>query len=483
MAQSLVGGPQVQALRSQIEAKMIQLQGFYDDLVNTQGGIYVPTPPAMLRGEQGIEPSGTQRYRQEAGIAEKMLVPALKQLATEVMDLYGQLEYTGYGRNTGVGIPGSVEDLLGQLELQRQSRISEEEEVAAQEPEQVGGGGLHIGGVPASALVSESRAEGLAAEASGLDPDRWGFPDAEVDRSGFQKVRSGGGLDIYIDTNDMTVYAEKAVDDLGALMDLPSDHPVFGHLTLGRFLFKARDRSFERMKREVVGGKDEISDTGRRIVGDDEGTGTGTSTGITSTTGGIGPRDVSRYDWETIQAMTGDPTGQYELMRAREMGEDIYKPRQWRNRMFGYQPVWDKFLLSGREEFPSFVQETWDQPEAFSLVKGDRWDELADVSRSLGETFDEASGASYTPEQLGRLNTYRGYIVGSGDDDPKNRIISLASAGLGGGVGIGAQAMRSGLSQLYDIFELRNRGAAGGADPGEFIAWLDDRMKAGNLEQ
>ena len=153
--------------------------------------------------------------------------------------------------------------------------------------------------------------------------------------------------------------------------------------------------------------------------------------------------------------------------------------------MFGYQPVWDKFLLSGREEFPSFVQETWDQPEAFSLGKGDRWDELADVSRSLRETFDETSEASYTPEQLGRLNTYRGYIVGKsgGDDDPKNRIISLASAGLGGGVGIGAQAMRSGLSQLYDIFELRNRGTAGGADPGGFIAWLDDRMKAGNLEQ
>jgi hypothetical protein len=159
------------------------------------------------------------------------------------------------------------------------------------------------------------------------------------------------------------------------------------------------------------------------------------------------------------------PTKQWETLRAQEMGEDIWNPVRWGTRMQGFKPAYGQFLLSGKQfgsPFHEFVQ-SGAQPD---MAQG--WQELARASAGLTSPLDLAGADELA---LGRQIGYQGLITG---DAARTNAVLMAAAAMGAGQGYGADAMRTQLASMYDVFA--SEAAASGQPAGGFIDWLNQRI-------
>jgi hypothetical protein len=161
------------------------------------------------------------------------------------------------------------------------------------------------------------------------------------------------------------------------------------------------------------------------------------------------------------------PLEQWDAMRYRSMGEDVYNPVRWAARRQGFQPAFGEYLLSGTEEkFPDWMVQREGIDAAYDPQS--RWDELVRASRYLDK---DVSKIGLSPEEMGRFTQYRGYLDAPSDTK------RLAYQYLGAGGGYGGAARQRGIDSLYDLYSAR--AAAGGLPAGGFIEYLNNMMMPG----
>jgi hypothetical protein len=170
----------------------------------------------------------------------------------------------------------------------------------------------------------------------------------------------------------------------------------------------------------------------------------------------------------TLGGMT--PTKQWETLRAQEMGEDIWNPVRWGTRMQGFQPAYGQWLLSG-QQFASPFHEFVQSGAAPDTAQG--WQELVQASAGLTSPLD-ITGVD--PMALGRQIGYGGLLQG---DAGRTNAILMASAAMGAGQGMGAQALRGQLGSMYDVHAAQ--AAAAGQPAGGFIDWLNQQITPGSM--
>jgi hypothetical protein len=170
----------------------------------------------------------------------------------------------------------------------------------------------------------------------------------------------------------------------------------------------------------------------------------------------------------TLGGMT--PTKQWETLRAQEMGEDIWNPVRWGTRMQGFQPAYGQYLLSG-QQFASPFHEFVQSGAAPDTALG--WQELVQASAGLTSPLD-ITGVD--PTALGRQIGYGGLLQG---DAGRTNAILMASAAMGAGQGMGAQALRGQLGSMYDVHAAQ--AAAAGQPAGGFIDWLNQQITPGSM--
>ena len=156
------------------------------------------------------------------------------------------------------------------------------------------------------------------------------------------------------------------------------------------------------------------------------------------------------------------PEQTWEAMRVSQMGDDIYNPVMWGARNVGFAPAKGQYLLSGANQpFADFL------PTAQGLDMSNLWSEAVEASAAMGAPM---SIQDFTPQQFG----IQGLL---GGDAARENALLMSYAALGGGPGVGGQAMYSRLGQMYDIFAAQQ--AAQGLPASGFLDYLNNMLAPG----
>ena len=167
------------------------------------------------------------------------------------------------------------------------------------------------------------------------------------------------------------------------------------------------------------------------------------------------------------------PSEQWDIIRAREMGEDAFNPVMWGARRHGFRPARGQFLLSGGiadGQLTPFHQ--W-LPSMEGRDRSQDWQDLVTASQLASDPSGWASleGGPADPRNL-KLGVLGSLMQGSG---AKTDILNMTATALGAGEGYTSEALRKHLSQLYDVYE--SQVGASGQPVGGFTAWMDERRK------
>ena len=180
-----------------------------------------------------------------------------------------------------------------------------------------------------------------------------------------------------------------------------------------------------------------------------------------------------------LAGMRGDPVAQWEAMRTKEMGQDIWNPVQWGTRMQGFQPAYGKYLLSG--------QRLSGDPFYQFMGGGTRPAVPPEVHlEQAGREMVAGSGAGGGPagwqaadmDQFSRMATYQS-LLGPTSDQAKQNAILMAATAMGAGEGVGAQALNRQLGSMWDVQAAE--AAAAGQPVGGFINWLNQQITPGSM--
>ena len=159
------------------------------------------------------------------------------------------------------------------------------------------------------------------------------------------------------------------------------------------------------------------------------------------------------------------PEQTWESMRAQQMGEDIYNPVMWGARGVGFTPAKGQYLLSGaNRSFTDWMSQT---QGGQSLNTADLWDDAVLASSTMGTKFDPSTLLPVHHNVMGLL----------GGDAGRENALLMSFAALGGGPGMGGQAMYSQLGRMYDIFAAQK--TAQGLPASGFLEYLDSLMAPG----
>ena len=167
------------------------------------------------------------------------------------------------------------------------------------------------------------------------------------------------------------------------------------------------------------------------------------------------------------------PSEQWDIIRAREMGQDAFNPVMWGARRHGFRPARGQFLLSGGiadGQLTPFHQ--W-LPSMEGRDRSQDWQDLVTASQLASDPsgWSGVGGGPADPRNL-KLGVLGSLMQGSG---AKTDILNMTATALGAGEGYTSEALRNHLSQLYDVYAAQ-QGAT--AQPvGGFTAWMDERMK------
>ena len=158
------------------------------------------------------------------------------------------------------------------------------------------------------------------------------------------------------------------------------------------------------------------------------------------------------------------PEDQWDILRAREMGDDAFNPVLWNARRYGLRPAFGEYLLSG-----GLVDGTQQPFYEWLPTRGERdrsqdWDALVKASNLMSTGSLGWADQDLRTKNLGTLMQ---------GDAAKTNILNMTATALGAGEGYTSNQMRSYLSNLYDVYESQ---MAGQAKPvGGFAAWIDQR--------
>ena len=201
---------------------------------------------------------------------------------------------------------------------------------------------------------------------------------------------------------------------------------------------------------------------------------TGPQASVTGTTGSPAASTAASGGMPPMPGLIGtgalSPPEIWASMRAQQMGDDVYNPRLWGARYYGYKPALGKFQLSGSmHPFGQFLPGLEDVTPQDTAQQ---WESLVDVSRRLGQSPEGWKTDPLTIPQF----VQQGYLSGEG---AKSSIINMALAASGATGGIGAAAFERSLSSLYDVYEAQALGR--GDSPGGFVGWLAQRLAPGTI--
>lgn len=270
----------------------------------------------------------------------------------------------------------------------------------------------------------------LMGKMSGTGPDK------------FQYLYDQDGANIYIDQQERTIYSKRGSDInmLGRLRNSYNSEGINyfeliapdGNPTQDLFYYDPQFNEYKRQRQ--------------------------------TTTAGIVPTTVSPTGG--MHALAGDPQRQWDAIRAREMGDEVYNPVMWGARRYGFRPAFGQFLLSGGMvdgQAKPFYE--W-LPSSEDRDSGSDWSNLLKAS----ELYTNPSGWADT--SLGSL-PQRIYSSMQGDA-AKTNIINMVSTALGAGEGYTSDALRGSVANWFDVYAAQ--AAAEGKPIGGFVDWLDDRM-------
>jgi hypothetical protein len=201
---------------------------------------------------------------------------------------------------------------------------------------------------------------------------------------------------------------------------------------------------------------------------------TGPQASVTGITGSPAASTAASGGMPPMPGLIGtgalSPPETWTSMRAQQMGDDVYNPRLWGARYYGYKPARGKFQLSGSmHPFGQFLPGLED---VTPQETAQQWESLVDVSRRLGQSPEGWKTDPLTIPQF----VQQGYLSGEG---AKSSIINMALAASGATGGIGAAAFERSLSSLYDVYEAQALGR--GDSPGGFVGWLAQRLAPGTI--
>lgn len=161
-----------------------------------------------------------------------------------------------------------------------------------------------------------------------------------------------------------------------------------------------------------------------------------------------------------LRQLSGNPQRQWELLRAREMGEDVYNPVRYATRMQGFTPAFGKFLLSGEQSFLDYLANEQQAPR----------DVAADWERALGASrVEPLFAAGGAPD----LDAGQSFMLQQYMNDPR-ALEHMAFAGLGGGQGYGADALMRAIQRDRELYATQQ--AAQGLPSTQYLSYLSGRM-------
>ena len=158
------------------------------------------------------------------------------------------------------------------------------------------------------------------------------------------------------------------------------------------------------------------------------------------------------------------PEQQWDILRAREMGDDAFNPVLWNARRYGLRPAFGEYLLSG-----GLVDGTQQPFYEWLPTRGERdrsqdWEALVKASDLM------SSGSLGWADQDLRTKNLGTLMQG---DAAKTNILNMVATAMGAGEGYTSNQMRSYLSDLYNVYEAQTAGE--GKPVGGFASWLDQR--------
>ena len=174
--------------------------------------------------------------------------------------------------------------------------------------------------------------------------------------------------------------------------------------------------------------------------------------------GTMGPTDV-------VSTFAGSPAALWQAARIGAMGPQAAIPQFQRTAMQGFNPALGGYMLGGGTgTFADYLNPAGGTTAA-PVDTAANWQAALEASRQLDPGYTSATPLT------AQMATQQGYLQGS---DARRNALAMAAAGMGGGVGYGAQARQRALGNLYDLYAAR--AAAAGSPTGGFLGYLGGLM-------
>ena len=175
--------------------------------------------------------------------------------------------------------------------------------------------------------------------------------------------------------------------------------------------------------------------------------------------GTTGPTDV-------LSTFAGSPAALWQAARIGALGEKAAIPQFQRTAMQGFNPALGGYMLGGGAgTFADYLNPAGGFTSPTEEQANTNWAAAIEASRQLDPGYTSATPLT------AQMATQQGYLQGS---DARRNALAMAAAGMGGGVGYGAQARQRALGNLYDLYAAR--AAAAGSPTGGFLGYLGGIM-------
>ena len=176
------------------------------------------------------------------------------------------------------------------------------------------------------------------------------------------------------------------------------------------------------------------------------------------------------------QTFAERPADLWETARLAQMGSRGLLPQWQQQRFQGIEPALGSYYLAGGPGTFAEYMKAQAQTATTDLETRANWANAIAASRAmavqdqpwLSEETTSVPPTTLTPQQVAMQQWMQPGSAG------RASTLAMAGAGLGGGVGLGAQARQAALGNLYDLYAARAE--ATGTSPGTFLSWLSGKV-------
>ena len=183
---------------------------------------------------------------------------------------------------------------------------------------------------------------------------------------------------------------------------------------------------------------------------------------------GTQPQPTSGYDDPALAGLSAP--GQWQTMRTREMGKDIWNPSIQRTMMHGYEPAYGRFVIESpmEGEFYKWLGGKTDISHMPALDREQAWRNMVAASRS----WKDPGSSPFLEGQdldMAYFNRLQAQLDPFNEDHKRNAVLAV-SAIMGAGPGSTGNAIRGSVNRLYDVYATRQGSGQG------FVNWMNQRM-------